>query len=79
MPTPTPTITRQELAGYVQETFDKLGLVERHNLLNALERQGAPREAIDLVSERVPEGVRMTEMRVLWHYLGDLPLDRTDA
>jgi hypothetical protein len=31
---------------------------------------------IDLVGERVPEGTRMREMRTLWHYLGDLPLDR---
>lgn len=73
----TPTITRQELAEYVQGTFEKLGLVERSTILNALEYKGAPREAIELVAERVPEGVRMTEMRVLWHYLGDVPVDRS--
>lgn len=73
----TPTITRQELAEYVGETFEKLGLVERSNIIRVLEYKGAPREAIDLVAERVPEGVRMTEMRVLWHYLGDVPVDRS--
>lgn len=76
--TMTPTVTRQELAGYLEETFELLGLVERHNVINALRRGGASDETIALVAERVPEGVRMTELRVLWHYLGDVPVDRQE-
>ena len=66
MPTTT-TITRRELVGYVEETFEKLGLVERDTILNALHYKGAPKE----------EGVGMTEMRPLRHYLRDVSVDRS--
>jgi len=38
----TPTITRQELAEDVEETFEKLGLVERSSIMHALEYNGVP-------------------------------------
>ncbi|HUP31785.1 MAG TPA: hypothetical protein VM184_02040, partial [Gaiellaceae bacterium] len=67
----TSEFSRVEIADYLRETFDLLGIVERQDALEALHERCAPQGMIDLVAERVPEGTRMTEMRVLWQYLGD--------
>jgi hypothetical protein len=72
----TVQLTRSELAEYVHPAFAGEGLVERTEVLKTMDDRGAPQPMIDLVGERVPEGTRMREMRALWHYLGDLPLDR---
>lgn len=68
--------TRTEVAEYVQPAFTADRLVDRTDVLKTMYVKGAPQSMIDLVGERVPEGTRIREMRALWHYLGDLPLDR---
>jgi hypothetical protein len=72
----TVQFTRSELAEYVQPAFAGARLVERTEMLKTMDDRGAPQPMIDLVGERVPEGTRLREMRALWHYLGDLPLER---
>lgn len=68
--------TRGDVAAYLQETFDKLGLVERNSALKALHDKGAPQEMIDLMAARVPPGTRLPDMRALWTYFGDVPIER---
>jgi hypothetical protein len=72
----TVQFTRSEVAEYVQPAFAGELLVERTEVLKTMGDQGAPQPMIDLVGERLPEGTRLREMRALWHYLGDVPLDR---
>ena len=67
--------TRPEIAQYLCETFELLGIVERQDVLEVLRDKGAPQVMIDLVAERVPPGTRLTSLRDLWIYLGDLPLE----
>jgi hypothetical protein len=68
--------TRTEVAEHAQPAFSGDGLTDRADVLKAMFDSGAPQPMIGLVGERLPQGTRMREMRALWHYLGDLPLDR---
>ena len=69
-------VTRVELADYLAETFEALPTVERSDMLRTLEKKNAPADVVNLVAARVPDGVRLHHMRMLWAYLGDLPLSR---
>lgn len=66
--------TRQDIAGYLGNVFDRFGIVHRDNLLRVLAENDAPGELVDLVAARVPVGSRFPDMRTLWTYLRDVPL-----
>lgn len=67
--------TRRELADYVSDAFDG-GTVGRTDLIRLLVNRNAPPELVTLLGERVPPEARLADLRALWHYLGDMPLDR---
>lgn len=69
-------VTRAELADYLDETFEALPTVGRHDVLRTLEAKNAPADVVSLVAARIPDGVRLHHMRALWGYLGDLPISR---
>lgn len=76
METTTYAFTRDEIADLLRERFERPGLVRREEVLEALADRGAPQEITDLVAARVPEGTWLTDMRALWTYLRDVPLER---
>ncbi|HUF01040.1 MAG TPA: hypothetical protein VMN35_01320 [Gaiellaceae bacterium] len=76
METTTYEFTRPEIAEYLRETFERPGLVQRGDVVKALSDKDAPQEMIDLVVARIPEGAWLTDMRGLWIYLREVPLER---
>lgn len=71
----TMAFTRSDVVGYVGDAFDRLGIVHRDEVLKILAENGAPLELVALVQERVPVGTRFPDMRELWQYLRDLPVE----
>jgi hypothetical protein len=67
-------ITREELAEHVRGPFRRLDAVGRIDVLRALVGAGISPEAVAYVAARIPDGVRMTQIRELWQYLGDVPV-----
>lgn len=76
METTTYAFTRPEIAEFLRERFERPGLVRREEVLEALSHKDAPQEMIDLLAARIPHGTWLTDMRALWVYLRDVPLER---
>lgn len=76
METTTYAFTRPEIAEYLRERFDRPGLVRREEVLEALSDKDAPQPMIDVVAARIPKGTWLVDMRALWVYLRDVPLER---
>lgn len=76
METTTYAFTRPEIGEYLRERFERPGLTRREDVLKELSDKDAPQEMIDLVAARIPEGTWLTDMRALWVYLRDVPLER---
>lgn len=72
----TYAFTRDEIADMLRERFERPGLVRRDEVLDELRDKSAPQEITDLVAARVPEGTWLTDIRALWIYLRDVPLER---
>lgn len=53
--------------------------MERHELVEMLAVHAPPKELVDLVRERVPDGTRVAGLRALWEHLGDLPFGDDSA
>lgn len=67
--------TRRELAEYIGDAFEN-GTVARGQLVDLMVDRDAPTELVALVCERVPVEPRLADLRGLWRYLGDMPVDR---
>jgi hypothetical protein len=72
----TYAFTRDEMADLLRERFERPGLVRQEEVLEALADRGAPQEMSELVAARIPVGAWLTDMRALWVYLRDVPLER---
>lgn len=47
--------------------------MERHELVEMLAVHAPPKEMVDLVRDRIPDGTRVAGLRALWEYLDDVP------
>jgi hypothetical protein len=70
----TISVTRHELASYMQGLFLEDGLIDREELLQQLQTNDASPAAIRLIEERIPDDVRMANLRAIWQYLPDVPV-----
>jgi len=70
----TTSVTRDELASYMQGLFLEGGLIDREELLQQLQANDAPAAAIRLIEERIPDDVGMANLRAIWQYLPDVPV-----
>lgn len=73
--TSTATFTRREVAAHAADVFGRGPLTGR-KLVDELTARNAPADLIHLMAERVPADEQLSEVRSLWRYLGDLPVDR---
>lgn len=76
--TPASTLTRRQLARYVHTAFSLVGTLETRELLDWLRGHGAPRELVELVEAKVPDGRRIGTLRHLWDHLESLPIDHPE-
>lgn len=66
--------TRHDLVAYLEGATDAQGGIVREQALRLMKANGAPDSLVLLFAERVPEGGRITSLRGLWDYFGDLPI-----